>query len=251
MQLKIRDWHMDRQPKQSFHWRGFVSVVTSLSFLGLAITGIVLFFIPMGRIANRTNWQCLGLSRHQWNGLHIWFGLLFFWVALFHVCYNWKCLVSYFQDKTRRHLALRWEWGAAVLLIWVMSAGTVRGVIPFSSFLRWHTAIKHRQTTQPADVDTAIGPRPGQGRQVGNHESLGVTAHPTPLPEANSRGGGSGQGFGRMSLADYCEAMNLDPAEARSILEQAGMSVDVQMTLRAIANAGQVHPSDIRRLLER
>lgn len=242
---------MDQKSRQPFHWRGFVSVVTSLSFLGLAVTGIVLFFTPMGRIANQRNWQFFGLSRHQWNGLHIGFGLLFFVVALIHVYYNWQCLLSYFKDKTRRHLALRWEWGAAILLVWVMSVGTVRGVIPFSTFLRWHTAIKHRQTTPPADMEAAIPLSQGQGRRVGNRESWGATANPTTLQEENNHGGGSGQGFGRMTLAVYCDEMNLDPSEARSILEQAGMTVDMQMTLRDIANAGQVHPSDIRHLLER
>ena len=53
-----------------------------------------------------------------------------------------------------------------------------------------------------------------------------------------------------MTLSVYCEQMNLDVTEAHSALEQAGMTVNADMTLREIADTGRIHPSDIRRLLE-
>ncbi|MFC1764822.1 DUF4405 domain-containing protein [Planctomycetota bacterium] len=228
---------MDKPLERPFNWRGFVSVTTGLAFIGLAGTGIVLFFIPPGRIANWSGWHFLRLTKQQWNGLHIWFGLLFFIVALFHMAYNWKCLISYFKDKARRHFALRWEWGAALLLVWVMSAGTVTGMIPFSSFLHWHTAIKHRQNNQaswPSNADTTTGfaSNTDSPNATGNHNS------------------NRGRGFGQMTLSAYCEQKGLDLSKACAILEQAGMTVNPKMTLREIANTGQAHPSEIRGLLE-
>jgi hypothetical protein len=53
-----------------------------------------------------------------------------------------------------------------------------------------------------------------------------------------------------MSLSVYCERMNLDVAKACTLLEQAGMTVNTEMTLREIADLSQSHPSDIRRMLE-
>jgi hypothetical protein len=217
---------MDKEQKHSFNWRGFVSVTAGLSFLGLAVTGVVLFFTPSGRIANWTGWSFVGLSRHQWIGLHICLSILFLIVALLHVFYNWKCLVGYFKDKTRRRLALRWEWGAALLLVWVVSAGTVTGMVPIVSFLNWHTAMKHghvREASQPSDVEA--------------YSSAG-------------RSGGYGGGFGRMTLKVFCDAAGLDPSKACEVLEHAGLTAQAEMTLRDIANTGQIHPSQIRRLLQ-
>ena len=62
---------MEKTNVRSFSWRGFVSVTTGLTFLGLAVTGIVLFFTPPGRIANWGGWDWLALSKYQWAGLHI------------------------------------------------------------------------------------------------------------------------------------------------------------------------------------
>ena len=68
--------------------------------------------------------------------------------------------------------------------------------------------------------------------------------------QQNAGSRGRGQGFGQLSLSRYCEQMNLDFAKACAVLEQAGVSVDTDMTLRQIANLMQLHPSDVRHLLE-
>ena len=214
---------MDQQSERSFNWRGFVSVTTTLSFLGMAVTGVVLSFVPSCRIANRTGWHFAGLAKEQWSGLHIWFSLLFLIAATVHLVYNWKCLVGYFKDKTRRHLALRWEWGAAVLLVWVISAGTVTGMIPLSTLLNWHASIKYDYVQEPAPAE--------------------------PGTSSSTERGGYGQGFGRMTLRAYCRQMGLDPAKASEALKRAGLASDEEMTLRQIADTGNVHPSEVRRLL--
>jgi len=241
---------MDKQTKRTFNWRGFASVTASLAFLGLTVSGTALFFIPPGRIANWNDWRMLGLTKPQWIGLHIWFGVLFLIVALVHVTYNWKPLVGYFKDETRRHLALRWEWGAALLLVWVMSAGTVRGMMPFSSFLNWHTTIKHRHDNQPASREPGLSQGSGRGYRGGHGATTDATAPPVPAQETVSHGSGRGQGFGQMTLSEYCTQREIDLSQACVILEQAGIAADADRTLREIASTGQVHPSEIRRLLE-
>ena len=241
---------MEKQNMRAFSWRGFVSVTTGLAFLGLAVTGVVLFFTPPGRVANWGGWACWGLSKYQWAGLHIWFSLLFLVLALVHICYNWKCLMGYFKDQTRRHLALRWEWGAALLLIWVMSAGTVTGMVPFSSFLRWHSTVKHRLDNQPIPSrQTGTDLSPGRGYRGGRNQT--ALAASAAAAQQNTGRGGRGQGFGQMTLSSYCAQMNLDLSQACAVLEQAGVTVDKGMTLRQIANVMQVHPADIRHMLER
>ena len=43
--------------------------------------------------------------------------------------------------------------------------------------------------------------------------------------------------------------MNLDLSQACAVLEQAGVRVDAEMTLRQIASLVQVHPSGVRQML--
>lgn len=240
---------MDQQKARTFSWRGFVSVTTGLTFIGLAVTGIALFFMPPGRIANWSDWRSLGLSKYQWIGLHIWFSLLFLVLGLVHVSFNWTCLINYFKDQTRRHLALRWEWGAALLLIWVMSAGTVTGMVPFSSFLRWHSTVKHRLDNQPIPSrQTGTDLSRGRGYRGGRNQT--ALAASTATAQQDTGRGGRGQGFGQMTLSSYCTQMNLDLSQACAVLEQVGVRVDTEMTLRQIADVMQVHPADIRHMLE-
>ncbi|MCF7973423.1 MAG: DUF4405 domain-containing protein [Phycisphaerae bacterium] len=144
------------QTKQTrFNWRGFTSITTALSFLGLACTGVVLFFMPPGRIANWTGWTCAGLTKHQWGGLHIWFGILFAVICIIHAIYNWKCLLNYFKDKTRQHFALRWEWALALALCGLLLMGTIRDTTPFSTLLAWQESVKSSYDRLPAQAPIA------------------------------------------------------------------------------------------------
>jgi uncharacterized membrane protein YgcG len=118
------------------------SVLIAASFLILLVTGIVLFASPPGRIANWTNWNILGLRKHDWTGLHIWFSALFLVVTIFHVIFNWRPMISYFKDRMTRRVGVRWEWVAAFAIVGGVFAGTRLGVPPFSSLLAWNEDLK-------------------------------------------------------------------------------------------------------------
>lgn len=196
---------MDQELRHPFNGRGFVSVTSGLTFLGLVVTGFVLFFTPPGRYANWNDWRLWGLTKQQWNGLHIWFSVLFCFAALFHIYYNWKCLIGYFKDKARRHLSLRWEWGLALLLVWIMTVGTVRGIVPFSSFLNWHTAVKHRYDNQPSATDGS--------RQRSHSGGYGYRG-------GRRRTGGDTNGVSpEMTLWDIPNAAQSHPGQIRGLLE--------------------------------
>lgn len=54
-------------------WCGLASVLVAVSFVMLLLSGAMLFVAPPGRVANWSNWRLLGLTKHDWGGLHIWF----------------------------------------------------------------------------------------------------------------------------------------------------------------------------------
>ncbi len=134
---------MDNNSTIKFNWRAFFSVLSALSFLGMVFTGIILFVVPPGRIANWTGWTLLGLTKHQWIGLHDWFSIIFIAASVFHIYLNWKPLVSYFKNKVSKAFALRIEWTVALVICGIAFVGTVGEIKPFSALLAWNENIKH------------------------------------------------------------------------------------------------------------
>lgn len=125
-----------------FNGRAFISVTTGLSFVGMSLTGIVLFVTPPGRVAHWTGWKMLALTKDQWGALHIWFSVVFMVAALLHLYLNWRCFLGYFRSRAHRVFALRREWLLALLMCAVVAWGTLSHVEPFSSLLRWNEAAK-------------------------------------------------------------------------------------------------------------
>lgn len=134
---------MAQDTKTTFQWRAFISTLTGLSFVGMCITGVILFVVPPGRVANWTGWTIFGLTKAQWQALHIWFSVVFMVAAVVHIVYNWQCLVRYCQSKVSKAFTLRAEWGLSLLICIVLLVGTLANWRPFSSLVAWGDAIKY------------------------------------------------------------------------------------------------------------
>lgn len=134
---------MDNGKNRIFKWRAFTSVLTALSFIAMIFTGTILFVTPPGRFANWTDWTLIALTKHQWSGLHICFGLIFAIASAFHVYFNWKQLVNYFRNKVGRAFAWRADWALALVIFVVVFVGTLGDIAPFSTVLAWNESIKH------------------------------------------------------------------------------------------------------------
>jgi hypothetical protein len=288
---------MTKGKSNGFSWRAFASLTAALSFIGMCVTGVVLFVVPPGRIANWTGWTMVGLTKHQWGGLHIWLSLVFMIAAILHVCFNWRCLLTYCKDRIKKSFALRWEWVVALLICVVATVGTLADIKPFSSLLAWNEAIKHswddsgRHAPVPhaelltlaelaghvddLDVEGIMANLEAGGIEVASPDDivgeLAAAHNLTPNQLYNiatgasaggrgrgagghGQGGGAGQGggpgFGRMTLAQYCSQAGLEVDDALKKLREAGLEVTANTTIRDIADAKGVHPSEIRRLLE-
>ncbi len=134
-----------------FRFRPFVSLLTGFSFLGVALTGIVLFITPPGRIANWTGWTVWGLTKHQWSALHLGFSTVFIVACVLHIWLNFKPLVSYFTGKVHAARRLRLEWIAALLVCGVVYWGSVMPFIPFSSLQDLNERLKNSWSSQPEE----------------------------------------------------------------------------------------------------
>jgi len=288
---------MSEGAKKVFNWRSYVSVLTALSFIGMTFTGIILFFVPPGRIANWTGWTMLALTKQQWIGLHDWFSIIFVIASVFHLYLNWRPFVGYFKSKVTRAFSLRAEWALAVITCMAVFICTLVGIKPFSSLLAWGESIKcswdsPRQSapiphaellslkelaekTPDVDLKTMLSNLKAEGIEVESPDivlgDLAEAKNMTPAglygialgqtasgaggggrrgQSEGGRGGGSGRGFGRMTLKQYCEQMDLDLDTAVKKLKQAGLTVSAEMTIRDIADSTGARPSDILDILQ-
>ena len=139
-----------------FSFRKFVSVMTTLSFLGIAVSGLVFFVMPPGRVAYWTGWSMMGLGKDQWGALHIWFGMIFIVCALLHLYYNWKPLMSYLKSKTSGTFGFRGEWVLATIVFGVIIGGTLAEVAPFSSLIAFNESIKDSWAPRGGAEDAPI-----------------------------------------------------------------------------------------------
>jgi hypothetical protein len=290
---------MSKEAKTKFNWRSYVSVLTALSFIGMTFTGIILFFVPSGRVANWTGWTMLALSKQQWIGLHDWFSIIFIIASIFHLYLNWKPFVGYFKSKVTRAFGLRTEWALATVTCIAVFVCTLVGVKPFSSLLAWGESIKHSwdsprqrapiphaellslrelaEKVTNVDLETMLSNLKAKGIDVGSPdvvlgdlaEAYGMTParlYDIALGQAatgvghggrhgqagaeGGHGGGPSRGFGRMTLKQYCEQMDLDLDTSVKKLKEAGFTVSAEMTCRDIADSTGAHPSEILDILQ-
>ena len=54
---------------KGFKWRGMFTFLVVLALVVDAVSGIILYIAPPGRVANWTNWQVWGLGKDQWGAM--------------------------------------------------------------------------------------------------------------------------------------------------------------------------------------
>jgi len=278
---------MDRTKKMSFSARGFVSVATTLGFVGLVLTGVVLYVTPPGRIANWTGWRLVWLTKEQWGALHICFAAGFLVAAGFHIYLNWRPLLNYFKSRLTRHFALRGDWVLALVLFGVFWVGTLAEIPPFSSLVALNETIKNSWDEEDvrapmphaelltlaelaaevgADLDAVIARLRAKGIAVESAaivvgdlaQAHGLTPRALydiavgPAGRERGRGGGGmgGGGMGRKTLARFCADEGRDVGVVLEQLRAGGIEATAEMTLREIAEDNDMRPSDLAEIMK-
>ena len=126
---------MGKDKKRDFKWRGVATFSLISGIFIETITGIVLYIVPVGRIANWTNWTLLGLTKQDWAALHTIFGYFLIIIIGLHLYFNWRVIVHFFWNKVQSAFNLKREFVAAAVVTLIVFAGTIWNVPPFSSVM--------------------------------------------------------------------------------------------------------------------
>jgi len=122
------------KPSGRYRLRGFASLVVTVSFLVMLLSGVVLYFTPQGMIAHWTDWTLLGLTKEQWSAVHMAMSLLFFLGAAVHIYLNITPLWCYLRGRAGR-LASLWPEALVATLLTVGLAVLAIADLPPASYL--------------------------------------------------------------------------------------------------------------------
>jgi hypothetical protein len=124
--------------------RRITSLTAGLSFLMMALTSIILYIVPEGRVAYWADWRMWGLRKTEWGNIHVNLGLLFLISVFLHIYYNWKPITQYLKDKAKNLKVFTPDFNAALIVTIGFIVGTYFVLPPFSWVLNLEAGIKDR-----------------------------------------------------------------------------------------------------------
>jgi len=268
--------------KNRFNWRAFTSLYITFSFLIMMVSGIILFLAPAGRIAKWTYISILGMEKESWQAIHVIFTLLFIIATGFHIYYNWKPFLSYLKSKIQKKLGLRKELVASFFVTVAILLLTLYGIPPFSTVLEfgedysdsWATdqtepPVPHAESMSFIELAAAIDkPADELLSNLKEHQifarddeiiqDVAEKNNLTPLEmfnlmkaakQSDPAGSYSGSGLGRKSFREVCETLGLDLGKSLQLLQENGIEVDTNKTLKDISGENDISPVDIMEII--
>lgn len=197
-----------------FQLKAFISLLLSLLFLVLGFSGVILYLVPRGRVANWTGWTMLGLEKQGWQAIHMNIALLFLIVAGLHLYLNWGMFWSYIKKKASFSVNLKLEVFVAILIAGGVLVGTIKSVSPFGALMTLNYRIKDYWEREP------------------------VTA---PIPHAEE-----------LSLGQLAGKLDVPIEQVIEALKQEGIAVENETTTIAqLAEKNRLTPSDVYAAIKR
>ncbi len=174
-----------RSSRRRFDMRAFISLALLWDFFILALSGVVLYIMPHGRVAYWIGWTFLGVDKDTWSTIHVISGYLMMGLIPFHVLvYNWAFVKHYFVKRSGG-INLWREITASLVLVVVLFLTSLFYVFPSSTIMDAGEAIK---------------------------ESWGKGVKSPPVPHAES-----------LTMESFAALTGMDLSKVRSLLEGKGL----------------------------
>jgi hypothetical protein len=178
----------------------------------MTYTGIMLFLSPHGRVAYWSDWHFLGLSKNQYGELHTTSMLIMLLFGFLHIYYNWKPIISYMKDKTKKISFTKKEFLIALGINILFIIGTLTFIQPFKAFLNFEENFKDSWTKQYGE------PPYGHAEQT------------------------------KLNL--FCKKINIDLKYAKKELTKNKIIFKDNETILTIAKNNNLSPSDIYNIIK-
>ena len=143
-----------------FHVRGLITFLVLLSFAVMAISGVILFLVPAGRIAHATGWSLFGLDRGEWQSLHLSHAIVFLAAGAVHLAVNWRSFLTHLRDRRSRVMKLTWEAAAAIGITVSIMASVIAELPPGSILHDWNRYFRQSFWTESPTAPKPVPPPP-------------------------------------------------------------------------------------------
>lgn len=271
--------------KNIFYWRAFVTFYVILSFVIIAVSGLVLFISPPGRVANWSQWRFGALQKADWQAVHTVFTILFLGAIALHIYFNWRVILNYLRRKVGEGVHRGKEMGLAAAVGAAVLAMTIVGVPPFSTVMTLGERAKNSWSdpaTEPPvphaelwtvakfaesnklPVELAMNnlreaglTSPGTDVTL---QSLATTYKVTPRQvylKALGQAKGApipmaeGGGFGRKTIGQLCDETNIPVETALERLRQAGFTAATAgSNMRQVATQHGKRPIEVAQIIQ-
>lgn len=202
-----------REDNLGIKGRALISLLTSWLFLVLAVTGLVLYVVPQGRIAYWVDWRLFGLTKSDWGNVHVVASLMFIVVGGWHFYYNWRAFLGHLRKKISQGIQLKKELYITAILTICLVAGALWRIPPVGYLVDLNEAIKDSWIQSP-EYEPPFG-----------HAEL-------------------------LSLKSLCAKTGIDLAAAKLELERGGVEVSSEnLTLAEIARSNNLSPKDVFKMI--
>jgi hypothetical protein len=102
----------------------------------------MLYVGPPAHVGHFSDWRLLGLSRCQWNALHLTIGFLFILAMLLHAYYNWRPILNYIKNTKRRFHPFSKPFILSLIITLYISIGTILNWPPMKQILDYSKTVK-------------------------------------------------------------------------------------------------------------
>ena len=244
----------------------------------------MLYISPQGKIAKWVNWTLLGLSKDEYEAIHITISVLFIVIFFFHVWYNWKSIKNYMRSKMKKMVFFTPEMTIALLLNILFVTGTYFKLPPFQQVIDFGDTIKEYWVDvhgEPpyghAEEATIKALAQSQGIEVSKAISLlqgkklqGVVESITLMDLGKLNGiapseifkiiqgkkvkgvpqnRGMQRGQGRLPISGFIKSLKLDQAKVEANLKARNINYTLDKSLKDTANDNQISPMELLNII--
>ncbi|WP_022670709.1 DUF4405 domain-containing protein [Hippea alviniae] len=194
--------------------RRLTSLVMLFSFIIMSFSGIVLFLVPWGDIADWINWRFLGLNKLQYEKLHVAFMVVFVAFGIIHIYLNWKSILNYLKNKKGKISFKKSELIVSLGIITLFFIGSIYTFQPFKSYFDFEVRIK----------------------------SIWLKGMESQPPYSHAE---------ESSLKVLCKKTSIDLTKALEALKKEGIRVDsIDESLKEIALHNNTTPAEIHAIIK-
>ncbi len=262
--------------------RKITSLTLGISFIIMTYTGIMLFLCPHGRVAYWSGWRLFGLDKTQYGNLHTTSMLVFVFFGILHIYYNWKSILNYLKNSSKKISFTKKEFLIALGLNALFVVGTLSMIPPFSGFLHFENSIKNswtRKLGEPPYGHAELSKLKVFYRKMGINESIAnekltkqgikfqdndtilsiaTINHITPnkiydiIKTSKSSDISIPPSLGRKTLKDLSQMGKINLKNSMEILKKAGLKdISKNMRIRDIADELDKKPVEVYKLIKK